>query len=120
MDVILKWIGGGTVAAALVLAGVAIGGTATAEGDSARETPLAETSAAPAPASATRFDAHGAIAAKAVADAERLYTVRRILLHMFRETAHHSGHADLIRESIDGQSTTKTLAADAIRSYERS
>ena len=28
---------------------------------------------------ATRFDAHGAIAAKAVADAERLYTVRRIL-----------------------------------------
>ena len=79
MDVILKWIGGGTVAAALVLAGVAIGGTATAEGDSARETPLAETSAAPASASATRFDAHGAIAAKAVADAERLYTVRRIL-----------------------------------------
>ena len=79
MDVILKWIGGGTVAAALVLAGVAIGGTATAEGDSARETPLAETAAAPAPASATRFDAHGAIAAKAVADAERLYTVRRIL-----------------------------------------
>ena len=79
MDVILKWIGGGTVAAALVLAGVAIGGTATAEGDSARETPLAETSATPAPVSATRFDAHGAIAAKAVADAERLYTVRRIL-----------------------------------------
>ncbi|MEC7160281.1 MAG: L,D-transpeptidase family protein [Pseudomonadota bacterium] len=79
MDVILKWIGGGTVAAALVLAGVAIGGTATAEGDSARETPLAETSAAPEPAGATRFDAHGAIAAKAVADAERLYTVRRIL-----------------------------------------
>ncbi|WP_422357015.1 L,D-transpeptidase family protein [Qipengyuania flava] len=79
MDVILKWIGGGTVAAALVLAGVAIGGTATAEGDSARETPLVETSAAPAPANATRFDAHGAIAAKAVADAERLYTVRRIL-----------------------------------------
>lgn len=79
MDVILKWIGGGTVAAALVLAGVAIGGTATAEGDSSRETPLAETSAAPEPAGATRFDAHGAIAAKAVADAERLYTVRRIL-----------------------------------------
>lgn len=47
------------------------------------------------------------------------HTVRRILLHMFRETAHHSGHADLIRESIDGQNTTETLAADAIRSYER-
>ncbi len=48
------------------------------------------------------------------------HTVRRILLHLFRETAHHSGHADIIRESLDGQSTTKTLAADAIRSFERS
>ncbi len=31
MDVSLKWIGGGTVAAALVLSGIAIGGSATAE-----------------------------------------------------------------------------------------
>ena len=33
MDVILKWIGGGTVAAALVLSGIAIGGSATAESE---------------------------------------------------------------------------------------
>ena len=33
MDVILKWIGGGTVVAALVLAGVAVGGRATAEAE---------------------------------------------------------------------------------------
>ncbi|WP_328857049.1 DinB family protein [Williamsia herbipolensis] len=46
------------------------------------------------------------------------HTVRRILLHLFRETAHHSGHADLIREAIDGQSTTATMARDAIRSFE--
>ncbi len=30
MDVILKWIGGGTVAAALVLSGIAIGGNSKA------------------------------------------------------------------------------------------
>ncbi|MBJ8346023.1 DinB family protein [Antrihabitans sp. YC2-6] len=34
------------------------------------------------------------------------WTVRRILLHVFREIAHHSGHADIIRESIDGSNTT--------------
>ena len=73
MDVILKWIGGGTVAAALVLAGIAIGGSATAEGErSASSAP--ETLPAPQP-----IHAEGAIAAKAAADAERLYTVRRVL-----------------------------------------
>ncbi len=30
------------------------------------------------------------------------YTLRWILLHMIEETARHNGHADLIRESIDG------------------
>lgn len=40
-------------------------------------------------------------------------SVRRILLHIFRETAHHSGHADIIRESLDGGSTTMTMARDA-------
>ena len=76
MDVILKWIGGGTVAAALVLAGVAIGGRATAESDAgtAPEPAVAEAMAPPA-----QIHPHGAIAAKAVADAKRLYTVRRIL-----------------------------------------
>ena len=72
MDAILKWIGGGTVAAALVLAGVALGGTATAENENS----------APAPAKAAAIGpihAHGAIAAKAKADYERLHTVRRVL-----------------------------------------
>lgn len=31
------------------------------------------------------------------------WTVRRVFLHIAAETAHHSGHADIIRESIDGQ-----------------
>ncbi|KWV95626.1 L,D-transpeptidase family protein [Erythrobacter sp. AP23] len=74
MDVILKWIGGGTVAAALVLAGVAIGGRATAENQLPETTSLAQAAPAPQP-----VFAHGAIAAKAAADAERLYTVRRVL-----------------------------------------
>ena len=30
------------------------------------------------------------------------FTLRWILLHMIEETARHNGHADLIRESIDG------------------
>ncbi|MFI6863309.1 DinB family protein [Streptomyces sp. NPDC050421] len=34
------------------------------------------------------------------------WTVRRILWHIFREIAHHSGHADIIREALDGSSTT--------------
>jgi uncharacterized damage-inducible protein DinB len=31
------------------------------------------------------------------------YSLRRILVHMVEEYARHNGHADLIRESIDGQ-----------------
>lgn len=31
------------------------------------------------------------------------YSLRWILLHMIEETARHCGHADLIREAIDGQ-----------------
>ena len=34
------------------------------------------------------------------------WSVRKILLHVFREIAHHSGHADIIRESLDGQNST--------------
>ncbi|GAA2093077.1 DinB family protein [Microlunatus panaciterrae] len=37
------------------------------------------------------------------------WTTRRILLHLLRETAHHSGHADIIRESLDGANTTRRL-----------
>lgn len=29
-------------------------------------------------------------------------TVRRVLLHIATETAQHAGHADIIRETIDG------------------
>jgi uncharacterized damage-inducible protein DinB len=33
------------------------------------------------------------------------WTVRRTALHIATETAHHAGHADIIRETIDGQKT---------------
>jgi uncharacterized damage-inducible protein DinB len=33
------------------------------------------------------------------------WTVRRVLLHVIAETAHHAGHADILRESIDGART---------------
>lgn len=38
---------------------------------------------------------------------ERVYlTARYIVLHILREIAHHSGHADIIREALDGANTT--------------
>jgi hypothetical protein len=33
------------------------------------------------------------------------WSARRVLLHLIGEVAQHSGHADIIRESIDGQKT---------------
>lgn len=33
------------------------------------------------------------------------WTVRRVLLHVISETSHHAGHADILRESIDGAKT---------------
>lgn len=33
------------------------------------------------------------------------WTSRRVLLHIVAETAQHAGHADIIRESIDGRKT---------------
>ncbi|MEU8226961.1 DinB family protein [Kribbella sp. NPDC048915] len=33
------------------------------------------------------------------------WTVRRVFLHIAAETAQHAGHADIVRESIDGQKT---------------
>lgn len=35
---------------------------------------------------------------------------RRILFHLLREIAHHCGHADIIREAIDGANTTAQMA----------
>jgi len=31
------------------------------------------------------------------------WTIRRVLTHVIAETAQHAGHADIIRETIDGQ-----------------
>ncbi len=31
------------------------------------------------------------------------WTLRRVLLHVVAETSQHAGHADILRESIDGQ-----------------
>jgi uncharacterized damage-inducible protein DinB len=33
------------------------------------------------------------------------WSVRRVLLHIIAETAQHAGHADIIRESLDGSKT---------------
>jgi uncharacterized damage-inducible protein DinB len=33
------------------------------------------------------------------------WTTRRVLLHIIAETTHHAGHADIIRESLDGSRT---------------
>jgi len=33
------------------------------------------------------------------------WTVRRVFLHLIAETSQHAGHADIIRETIDGART---------------
>jgi Protein of unknown function (DUF664) len=33
------------------------------------------------------------------------WSVRRVLLHILAETAQHAGHADILRETLDGQKT---------------
>jgi len=33
------------------------------------------------------------------------WTARRVLLHLIAETAQHAGHADILRESLDGAKT---------------
>jgi Protein of unknown function (DUF664) len=44
---------------------------------------------------------------QACADDESSHlSVRWVLLHLIEETARHAGHADIIRESIDGASAT--------------
>ena len=34
------------------------------------------------------------------------HSVRRVLLHLIAETTQHAGHADILRETIDGRTTT--------------
>jgi hypothetical protein len=36
----------------------------------------------------------------------RAYNVRWVVVHMIEETARHAGHADIIREMIDGKTET--------------
>jgi uncharacterized damage-inducible protein DinB len=33
------------------------------------------------------------------------WSIRRVLLHVIAETSQHAGHADILRETIDGQKT---------------
>ncbi|WP_330228052.1 DinB family protein [Nocardia sp. NBC_00508] len=43
---------------------------------------------------------------------ERIWqSVRYTVLHILREIAHHSGHADIIREALDGASSTQQRAS---------
>ena len=39
------------------------------------------------------------------------WSVRWVLLHVIEETARHAGHADIVRESIDGATAYELLAA---------
>ena len=39
------------------------------------------------------------------------WSVRWVLLHLIHETARHAGHADIIRESIDGAKALPLMAA---------
>jgi uncharacterized damage-inducible protein DinB len=39
------------------------------------------------------------------------WSVRWVLLHLIEETARHAGHADIVRESIDGATAVSLVAA---------
>jgi Protein of unknown function (DUF664) len=45
------------------------------------------------------------------ADDVEAWTLRWVLLHLIEETARHAGHADIVRESIDGATAGALLAA---------
>jgi uncharacterized damage-inducible protein DinB len=40
-----------------------------------------------------------------------VFSLRWVLLHLIQETARHSGHADIVRESIDGATAFPLMAA---------
>jgi uncharacterized damage-inducible protein DinB len=44
-------------------------------------------------------------------DDDGVYSVRWVLLHLIEETARHAGHADIVRESIDGATAFPLMAA---------
>jgi uncharacterized damage-inducible protein DinB len=54
------------------------------------------------------------LGAPAVADPNFQRSIRWVLFHLIEETARHAGHADIIRESIDG-ADAHDLAGQAIR-----
>ena len=39
------------------------------------------------------------------------WSVRWVLLHLIQETARHAGHADIVRESLDGATAFPLMAA---------
>jgi hypothetical protein len=39
------------------------------------------------------------------------WSVRWVLLHLIEETARHTGHADIIRETVDGATAFPLMAA---------
>ncbi|MCZ4517299.1 DinB family protein [Rhodococcus ruber] len=49
---------------------------------------------------------------------ERIWqTARFTVLHILREISQHAGHADIIREELDGANTTQTWASEAGMSF---
>jgi hypothetical protein len=44
-------------------------------------------------------------------DGVEAWSVRWVLLHLIEETARHAGHADIVRESIDGATAFPVMAA---------
>ncbi|MBL1077317.1 DinB family protein [Nocardia sp. 2] len=53
------------------------------------------------------FDARVPIPTAPWAPERQYWPVRHVLYNLFREFAHHSGHADIIREALDGANTTQ-------------
>ena len=51
------------------------------------------------------LDADPAAAEAPLVEPGARWSARQSLLHILAETAQHAGHADIIRESLDGQKT---------------
>ena len=51
---------------------------------------------------AAKADSLDQLSAVKLSDGEQ-FTLRWVLLHLIEETARHAGHADLLREAIDGE-----------------